>query len=146
VGLDVLQDVVGQQPAEEVELPDRRLQRQFAAAARRRADVVNDAVAPAEGVEQLLGVALELLAVGQVDVDQGVVGALDDHVVALAVAGDEPVDQAQRHAGRALDVGHHQLQGVRALREVARDGVGQQAALVVGLHGGGTLCALRPGG
>ena len=79
VGLDVIEDIVGDDPTEKVELADRGFDAVVFI------EVKHDSVSPTKGVEELFRVRFELGSVAEIDieVDHVVVVLLGDHRIIL---------------------------------------------------------------
>jgi len=93
---DIIQNTLLDRPTEKVELAHRRHE------GRRIHDLEHDTLPTAKGIKELLTVCLQLRLVVRIDEEllaiQNIGGA-----ILLRVVRDEPVNEAQRHLGRAVE-------------------------------------------
>ena len=132
---NVVQDSLLDRPPEEIQLTDSGLLDR-----RLTADLEADALAAAEGVEEALGVRLELALVVEVYHELTALQKIV-HVELLAVVRDEPVDDTERYGRLAGEYGKHGLKVSRLVVKVLEPAddeilLALNAALL-GLAGGG---------
>ena len=102
VHLNIVEHTLLNRPAEEIQLPHRRLEHGLSC------DLEHDPLAPAEGIEQLLAVCLQLGLVVSIDEELLVVQDIRD-VMLLCIVCDEPIYETQRNLGSSIEEFHNLL-------------------------------------
>ena len=112
IGLYVHDDVVFDSPAEEIELPNGRID-----------FIERDLILPSEWVKEVLREGPQLRAVVLIDVDVLVgtsYGFYDDDVMFFRVIGDEPIYETERYIGCFIDDSEEKFEMTRPGKELCQ--------------------------